>query len=212
MCLSANVFFPVCYHILFVVGLIWHFIFSPPVVAVGMLIVSLSITSDLFSHLFFFVPNHQSIHLFCRLTRLLTVPSVCRCASVSLCILRTGLFTPDLAFEVIVKKQIVKLKTPCLKCIDLVIQELINTVRQCTNKVLQVSGISRPSRDTGQGATWGCGRGYADPELSQQLPTISQKDQLIKNKRRFCAVCPQPSPAPLAPCRQRCRVVECCDG
>ncbi|XP_044036767.1 dynamin-3 isoform X3 [Siniperca chuatsi] len=48
---------------------------------------------------------------------------------------RTGLFTPDLAFEVIVKKQIVKLKTPCLKCIDLVIQELINTVRQCTNKL-----------------------------------------------------------------------------
>ncbi|XP_077474290.1 dynamin-2 isoform X3 [Stigmatopora argus] len=48
---------------------------------------------------------------------------------------RTGLFTPDLAFEVIVKKQIVKLKTPCLKCIDLVIQELINTVRQCSHKL-----------------------------------------------------------------------------
>uniref|UniRef100_A0A672I0K9 Interferon-induced GTP-binding protein Mx n=1 Tax=Salarias fasciatus TaxID=181472 RepID=A0A672I0K9_SALFA len=48
---------------------------------------------------------------------------------------RTGLFTPDLAFEAIVKKQIIKLKEPCLKCIDLVIQELINTVRQCTNKV-----------------------------------------------------------------------------
>ncbi|XP_061761165.1 dynamin-3 isoform X2 [Nerophis ophidion] len=48
---------------------------------------------------------------------------------------RTGLFTPDLAFEAIVKKQIVKLKTPCLKCIDLVIQELINTVRQCTHKL-----------------------------------------------------------------------------
>ncbi|RVE69622.1 hypothetical protein OJAV_G00079810 [Oryzias javanicus] len=48
---------------------------------------------------------------------------------------RTGLFTPDLAFEAIVKKQIVKLKTPCLKCIDLVIQELISTVRQCTNKL-----------------------------------------------------------------------------
>ncbi|KAM8843792.1 dynamin-2 isoform 3-T3 [Spinachia spinachia] len=48
---------------------------------------------------------------------------------------RTGLFTPDLAFEVIVKKQIIKLKTPCLKCIDLVIQELINTVRQCSNKL-----------------------------------------------------------------------------
>lgn len=48
---------------------------------------------------------------------------------------RTGLFTPDLAFEAIVKKQIIKLKEPCLKCIDLVIQELINTVRQSTNKV-----------------------------------------------------------------------------
>lgn len=49
---------------------------------------------------------------------------------------RTGLFTPDLAFEAIVKKQVVKLKEPCLKCVDLVIQELINTVRQCTSKVL----------------------------------------------------------------------------
>ncbi|XP_065119273.1 dynamin-2 isoform X3 [Paramisgurnus dabryanus] len=48
---------------------------------------------------------------------------------------RTGLFTPDLAFEAIVKKQIIKLKEPCLKCIDLVIQELINTFRQCTSKL-----------------------------------------------------------------------------
>uniref|UniRef100_A0AAQ5ZKM6 Dynamin-2 n=1 Tax=Amphiprion ocellaris TaxID=80972 RepID=A0AAQ5ZKM6_AMPOC len=48
---------------------------------------------------------------------------------------RTGLFTPDMAFEAIVKKQIIKLKEPCLKCIDMVIQELINTVRQCTNKL-----------------------------------------------------------------------------
>uniref|UniRef100_A0A8L0DTF3 dynamin GTPase n=1 Tax=Oncorhynchus mykiss TaxID=8022 RepID=A0A8L0DTF3_ONCMY len=52
---------------------------------------------------------------------------------------RTGLFTPDLAFEAIVKKQIIKLKEPCIKCIDLVIQELINTVRQCTNKVTKSS-------------------------------------------------------------------------
>ncbi|XP_049981470.1 dynamin-2 [Alexandromys fortis] len=48
---------------------------------------------------------------------------------------RTGLFTPDLAFEAIVKKQVVKLKEPCLKCVDLVIQELISTVRQCTSKL-----------------------------------------------------------------------------
>uniref|UniRef100_A0A673JDJ0 dynamin GTPase n=1 Tax=Sinocyclocheilus rhinocerous TaxID=307959 RepID=A0A673JDJ0_9TELE len=68
---------------------------------------------------------------------LLTVclrPLTSCCLSV-LCVLRTGLFTPDLAFEAIVKKQIIKLKEPCLKCIDLVIQELINTVRQCTNKL-----------------------------------------------------------------------------
>lgn len=73
------------------------------------------------------------------LTNVITVPSVCHCVFVSPWILRTGLFTPDMAFEVIVKKQVVKLKTPCLKCVDLVIQELINTVRQCTSKVLQVS-------------------------------------------------------------------------
>ena len=48
---------------------------------------------------------------------------------------RTGLFTPDMAFEAIVKKQIVKLKEPCIKCVDMVIQELINTVRQCSEKV-----------------------------------------------------------------------------
>ncbi|KAK3516608.1 hypothetical protein QTP70_021942 [Hemibagrus guttatus] len=49
--------------------------------------------------------------------------------------IRTGLFTPDLAFEAIVKKEIVKLKGPCVKCVDMVIQELIATVRQCINKL-----------------------------------------------------------------------------
>ncbi|KAG8436674.1 hypothetical protein GDO86_007677 [Hymenochirus boettgeri] len=49
---------------------------------------------------------------------------------------RTGLFTPDLAFEAIVKKQIIKLKGPALKCVDLVMQELINTIKKCTAKLL----------------------------------------------------------------------------
>uniref|UniRef100_UPI0037E70B2F dynamin-3-like n=1 Tax=Semicossyphus pulcher TaxID=241346 RepID=UPI0037E70B2F len=49
--------------------------------------------------------------------------------------IRTGLFTPDMAFEAIVKKQIIKLKGPCVKCVDMVIQELINVVRQCSNKL-----------------------------------------------------------------------------
>lgn len=49
---------------------------------------------------------------------------------------RTGLFTPDMAFETIVKRQITLIKEPCQKCVDMVISELVNTVRQCTQKVL----------------------------------------------------------------------------
>lgn len=105
------------------------------------------------------------------------LPSPTSCLHVCLVCMpfRTGLFTPDLAFEAIVKKQIIKLKEPCLKCIDLVIQELINTVRQCTNKVLQVSSISRPSQDMGRGQPWVSQRVHWHRTLDQQLPTISRK-------------------------------------
>ncbi|XP_067312913.1 dynamin-3 isoform X2 [Pseudorasbora parva] len=48
---------------------------------------------------------------------------------------RTGLFTPDLAFETIVKKQIRKLKEPSLKCVDLVMSELTTLVRKSANKL-----------------------------------------------------------------------------
>lgn len=58
------------------------------------------------------------------------------CVCWSVCLSRTGLFTPDLAFETIVKKEIVKLIDPCIKCVDMVIDELIVTVRQCIIKVL----------------------------------------------------------------------------
>ncbi|XP_038638404.1 dynamin-1 isoform X7 [Scyliorhinus canicula] len=51
--------------------------------------------------------------------------------------IRTGLFTPDLAFEAIVKKQIQKLKEPCLKCVDMVVSELTGTIRKCTEKLGQ---------------------------------------------------------------------------
>ena len=47
----------------------------------------------------------------------------------------TGLFTPDMAFETIVKKQIEKLKEPSLACVDMVVTELTNVVRVCTEKV-----------------------------------------------------------------------------
>ncbi|XP_073993758.1 dynamin-1 shibire isoform X4 [Rhodnius prolixus] len=49
--------------------------------------------------------------------------------------IRVGLFTPDMAFEAIVKKQISRLKEPCLKCVDLVVVELSNVVRICTDKM-----------------------------------------------------------------------------
>ncbi|KAM8873503.1 dynamin-1a isoform X4 [Synchiropus splendidus] len=51
--------------------------------------------------------------------------------------IRTGLFTPDMAFETIVKRQIGKIKEPCTKCVDMVISELVNTVRNCTRKLAQ---------------------------------------------------------------------------
>uniref|UniRef100_A0A4W6FL31 Interferon-induced GTP-binding protein Mx n=1 Tax=Lates calcarifer TaxID=8187 RepID=A0A4W6FL31_LATCA len=55
--------------------------------------------------------------------------------------IRTGLFTPDMAFETIVKRQIAQIKEPCQKCVDMVISELVNTVRQCTQKdEIMVSG------------------------------------------------------------------------
>lgn len=48
---------------------------------------------------------------------------------------RVGLFTPDMAFEAIVKKQISKLKAPATKCIDLVMNEINNVIKKCTNKM-----------------------------------------------------------------------------
>ena len=52
--------------------------------------------------------------------------------------IRVGLFTPDMAFEAIVKKQIGRLKEPSLKCIDLVVQELTNVVRNVAEKVAEL--------------------------------------------------------------------------
>lgn len=49
--------------------------------------------------------------------------------------IRTGLFTPDMAFETIVKRQIEKLKEPSLKCVDMVVSELSNVIQRCTDKM-----------------------------------------------------------------------------
>ncbi|XP_041370302.1 dynamin-1-like isoform X1 [Gigantopelta aegis] len=49
--------------------------------------------------------------------------------------IRTGLFTPDMAFETIVKKQIDRLKPPSIRCTDLVVNELSNVVKKSTEKM-----------------------------------------------------------------------------
>jgi len=49
--------------------------------------------------------------------------------------IRVGLFTPDMAFEAIVKKQIGRLREPGLKCCDLVTQELTNVIRMVAEKM-----------------------------------------------------------------------------
>lgn len=49
--------------------------------------------------------------------------------------IRSGLFTPDIAFEAIVKKQVSKLTEPSLKCVDLVLAELMNVTHKLTEKM-----------------------------------------------------------------------------
>ena len=50
---------------------------------------------------------------------------------------RSGLFTPDMAFEAVVKKKILKLKEPALKCVDQVVTELNLVVRKCGDRMNQ---------------------------------------------------------------------------
>ncbi|KAF1756089.1 hypothetical protein GCK72_012542 [Caenorhabditis remanei] len=49
--------------------------------------------------------------------------------------IRVGLFTPDMAFEAIAKKQIRRLIEPSMKCVDLVVNELARVIRQCADTV-----------------------------------------------------------------------------
>lgn len=49
--------------------------------------------------------------------------------------IRVGLFTPDMAFDAIVKTQITRLREPSLKCVDLVVQELGSVLRKCTERM-----------------------------------------------------------------------------
>ena len=56
---------------------------------------------------------------------------------------RVGLFTPDMAFEEIVKRQIKKLLQPALKCVDMVSSELGAVVQKCSENVSVLCGQAR---------------------------------------------------------------------
>ena len=49
--------------------------------------------------------------------------------------IRTGLFTPDAAFEAIVKSVVNKLREPSQECVDLVVVELNKVVHKASAKV-----------------------------------------------------------------------------
>ena len=49
------------------------------------------------------------------------------------------MFTPDRAFDMVTKAQIMKLKGPSVKLVDLVCQELLGISRDITVKVVRVS-------------------------------------------------------------------------
>eukprot|EP00795_Rhopilema_esculentum_P010856 gene10856-19672_t len=55
--------------------------------------------------------------------------------------IRSGLFTPDMAFEAIVKKQIDRLRSPAIRCVDMVMAELVTIVKICTNKMEKYPGL-----------------------------------------------------------------------
>jgi replication fork clamp-binding protein CrfC len=49
--------------------------------------------------------------------------------------LRSGLFTPDEAFEYVIQMQITKFEEPILKCVDMIILELMSIVQEVTGKL-----------------------------------------------------------------------------
>ncbi len=57
---------------------------------------------------------------------------------------RLGLFTPDLAFDVVAKKQIVRLKTPSLRLVDLVTEELRKIISSSVIQVERAVVVSPP--------------------------------------------------------------------
>ncbi|CAF0841471.1 unnamed protein product [Didymodactylos carnosus] len=59
--------------------------------------------------------------------------------------IRAGLFTPDEAFEYVVQIQIAKYREPVLKCVDLVISELLSIIHQVTEKMVRFPNLREES-------------------------------------------------------------------
>lgn len=98
---------------------------------------------------------------------------------------RRGLFTPDMAFETIVRKQISKLKVPCIKFVDMVTQELMNTVYQCVNKVSVCSRVTAVCLRSRQNSTFSLSfqlRSF--PALQEQTERIVASK--IQQQERKC--------------------------
>ena len=59
------------------------------------------------------------------------------------------MFTPDKAFEVVTKSRIVQLKAPCIKLIELVVEEVKNNFATSFQKVLLIilMGVYCPKSD-----------------------------------------------------------------
>lgn len=62
--------------------------------------------------------------------------------------IRDGLFTPDMAFEAITKRQIAQLKEPVLKCVDLVVVDLSNVVRNCAKNLIVILDCKKKQRES----------------------------------------------------------------
>ena len=58
--------------------------------------------------------------------------------------MRVGLFTPGQAFEVVVKQRIEQLKSPCLKLIELVVEEIRQIISSGLLKVVFFLSLARP--------------------------------------------------------------------
>ncbi|CAF1433812.1 unnamed protein product [Rotaria sordida] len=60
---------------------------------------------------------------------------------------RSGLFTPDEAFEYIVQMQISKFEDPVMKCVDMVVSELLSIIHESTNKMKRYPLLRQATED-----------------------------------------------------------------